>query len=575
MIPSTPIGVAAAIDAGVQLGHGTMRLNVPLLRGAVTANGVNAGNFTAKADFSAETQKGNFQLSLAGLNQTLLAPLSKGLLGDKSLRSVDLNATAEGLFALANASDINASFSVTNLVVYDPSGTLPAKPLSLEVGVMGSMNEKILDFKKFKLKIDPTHRAENEIKVSGRVNLTDPTATEANLVVSANSLDVTPYFDLLQGQQPAPAAPAAEIPPPAGPPQEPAPITLPVKNSRFDVRIGRVYLREIEMSNFVATASVDRQSIALSPCQLYLSGAPVRAQVNLLTGVPGFQYNILFQADRVPIRPALMSFTPELGKRARGELVANMRIDGGGITGRNLKRNLNGNVDVYLTNAMIRLTEVKPAAPAPVSNSTFSMLKNIGKNFVDMSLKGVANFLGIPSVTESPITHVTASLGMGQGSFVVRSVDVRSAVLLAQAKGVIPIHDVLTESPLQIPVDIWLAKTVSGGLKLQHTEAPFTKLPSILTIVGTLGAPDTKVDTMGVVALGGSMAGGSAKGLVDGAEKAVGNLLGQGKSEVGNALKGLGGLFGGNKKQPVANQNTQTNKPSKNPFQLFNIPFPK
>lgn len=571
MIPADPIGVVAAIDAAASLGGAGIQLKVPLLRGAVTANGVPAGNFDAQADFNGASQSGNFRLSASGFNEVLLAPLSKGFLGDKSLRSVTMNATAGGRFDLAKTSEINANLWVTNLVVHDPSGQLPAQPMSLQMGLLGEMNQKLLDFKNFRLKIDPTARAENEIQISGRVDMTDPAATAANLIVSANSLDLTPYYDLLENSKAQTAAPAPVVAPPVGDPlREPDAITLPLRNSRFDVRVGRIYLREIEVSNLVATASVDRQSIAVAPAQMYVSGAPVQMQLNLLTGVPGFKYNLQFRADRVPIRPALMSFQPAVGRTARGELVADLKIDGGGVTGRSLKRTLNGHVDIYLTNAMIKLTPDRPVAPPSAGVTGMSMLRGVGQEFMSTGLKGIGAVLGIPDLTQSPITHVATSLRMGQGNVILRSADVRSATFVAQATGVIPIQDVLTNSPLAIPVDMWLSRAAASALQLDPGTGAYAQLPRFVEMRGTIGAPETFIDKTAIATL----LLGRFGGLAGGAGKAVGNMLNQGKKEAGGLLGGLGGLLGGNKQQ-APNQNTQTNKPSKNPFQLFNIPLPK
>ena len=371
---------------------------------------------------------------------------------------------------------------------------------------------------------------------------------------------------------------------------------MPIKNSRIETRIGRLYLREIEVTNLLVTAAIDRQSIKVSPLQLAVNGGPINGSADLQLGVPGSRYDIRFNVDRVPIRPALQSFSPTIGQTARGEIVADLRVAGTGQTGRSLRQSLNGTFSFYLTNAMIKLTPDSQPVQSSAQSGLLSSFKGAGQEFMSSGLSSIAGVLGIPDLTRSPITHIATVVEMGGGAINLRNADVRSSMFMVHAAGSIPIQDVLTNSPLKIPVDVWLSKSAASRLTLGGGNEPFSKLPTFVEMRGTLGAPETFIDKTVTAQIVGSAALGLLKGTGGDLGKAAESMLKGGAGDIGGALGGLfgggkkppaggnqqpqkglggalGGLFGGQPKKQTPQQpgTTKTNTPGKNPFELFNL----
>jgi hypothetical protein len=570
--PATPLGLATVVDASLTDGKGGLTVKIPALRGDVKVGGQPGGHFDVTADFDAAAQNGRFALKVAGINEQLLAPFAGGALGDKSLKSVAVNAKLDGTLDLNKSSSVKGNFAVTNLVIVDPAGKIPADPLAVEVGIAAGMVQKKLNLQSLTLGLAPTAKAKNVLTASGTLDFTDTNALTAKLTVKSDALDLTPYYDQFAGGSAKPATTPGETapattPPASDPNAEPPPITLPIKDSRIDVQIAKLILREIEVSDIAISTVVDRQTVAINPLRMAVNGGPVNGQVGLNLGVPGYQYDVQLKADQVPIRPALLSFSPTFGGTSRGEVVADVKVKGTGQTGRNLQQFLNGHVGFYLTNAM--LTIIPDQTPQPAGSGIGGAFRSIGREFASGGLKAIATLLRIPDLTSSPVTHLATQVDMGQGTIVLRNADVKSAMFMVHAAGNIPIAEVLTNSPLSIPVDMWLSQKAAASLTLTGGNEPYTKLPRFVEMQGTLGAPQTKINQLalsGVIA-GSALGIGKKLGLDLG--KTAEGILKQGGGEAGGLLKGIGGLLGGGATK--TNSTTTNAPPSKNPFQLFKL----
>src|SRR5205814_1021786 len=110
----------------------------------------------------------------------------------------------------------------------------------------------------------------NQLELSGKIDLAKTNATPGQLTLQADSLDLTPCYDLFAGKPPTtPAAEPQKKAAPAPAPQSTAPrvepeeVSLPFKQFSFDAKIGRFYLRELAVSNFVTSAKIDNNKVLL------------------------------------------------------------------------------------------------------------------------------------------------------------------------------------------------------------------------------------------------------------------------------------------------------------------------
>ncbi|PYJ99080.1 MAG: hypothetical protein DME23_10495, partial [Verrucomicrobia bacterium] len=140
-------------------------------------------------------------------------------------------------------------------------------------------------------------------------------AGPGKLTLQAESLDVTPYYDLFAGpSNTRPAEPEKKTkttPQPAASPVEPDPVALPFQQFTFDAKIDRLYLREIAVSNFLATVKLNHGEVAVKPLQLAFNGAPVSASALVNLAVKGYTYDLWLNADKVPLEPIANTFAPD------------------------------------------------------------------------------------------------------------------------------------------------------------------------------------------------------------------------------------------------------------------------
>jgi hypothetical protein len=320
----------------------------------------------------------------------------------------------------------------------------------------------------------------------GKLDMTVSNALTGRLDLESDSLDLTPYYDLFMAQPNLAATntPAATGDPGALPPvsagaktTEPAAIALPCRDFNLKARIDRLYLREIEVANWKTQLRLDEGRIQLNPFELILNGAPLTLDADVNLGVPGYQYAVNLDAVRLPVGPIVNTLAPESHGRVKGLLLAQLKLNGAGVTGVNLRKNLKGKADVSLTNATLRITQPRVRA----------------------LLYPVALATGTPSMMESPVSWVGAEMLMGEGKIKVPFAGAYSAMFVAGVRGELPIADDLMLSPLnQWPVRLFVERDIAKSLRLvprgTSSDAAYVKLPEFIQLEGPMGGPASKIN---------------------------------------------------------------------------------
>ena len=527
----------------LDVGTSPSQIQIRKVAGNLSQGGNAGGSFEVSGSCQPAKKSADLNLKLAGLNQNALRPFLEPLLADKELASVAINGSAAVQFNPNGDSALKTDMQVTNLVVSDPRQQIPATPLEAKLQADAALHNQTADVRQFQITLTPTDRAKNQIQLQGRVDFSRTDAIQGNLKLMADSLDVTRYYDLFAGKsqtaekKPGTAAPATTpaASPPAAANQEPAPVQLPFRNFTTDANIGRFYLHEIEITNLQAGIKIDGGHVLVKPFQLALNGAPVSATADLDLGVPGWTYDVSLDASRIPVLPIANSVLPDANGKYNGVVSASAKIKGRGVTGTNLKQNLNGNVSLTLSGANIQLIESR--------TKIF---------FIPIDIKLIATLLNIPEIMQSPLTAVNVKLNAGNGRIDVQQAQVISPAFLANVHGVIPIADVLANSPLNMPVEVSLTNSLAAKLSLSKAQAApsagFTQLPVFLTVAGTMGNIETKKNTIVLLALTARAASGLVGGGVGNAGKTGGGLL-----------QGIEGILTGG--TPGTNT-TNTNKPA-------------
>ena len=567
-LPTVPMDLRLTVDGSFeQPVTNQMQITVRKLTGNIAQGAASGGNFDVVGNF--DTKKGGqFTLKLADLNQNALKPFLAGALGDKQLQTVSINANASGKFDLAGDSNVKADVTVDKLLVRDPKGGLPESPLFLQLALDGGMAKQVVDVRQLMLSLSPTLRGKNQLVVTGRADLSKTNAYQANLKVAAESLDVTPFYDLFDSAQKKAEAAKPALATQTAAPVEPDAMKLPLRATSLDVNIGKFFLRDIAISNFVVAAKVDNSRVTVKPLSLVMNGAGLSASVDANLGVKGYQYDVALNTDRIQLEPLVTTFAAQIPQGAiKGEAIAKVAIRGAGITGESLQKNLAGNVNFSVTNGVIQLSQLGGEP------------KTFGAKLLRSLTTGVLAYIGpvvgIPDIMKPPVQLVVLDTSIGNGVVNLTRFTAQSPVVIVEAQGSIQLASVLTNSPMNIPIEVWLpndfAKRFTGSQF--PPGSAYGKLTHFVDVRGTIGTPDVKVEKAKLI--------GSA---VVGNLGALGGVIG---GKAGDTLKGVGGalnnVFGGGQPPPKVPANTTTNAapnqaapPAKkvNPLDLLN-PFLK
>ena len=394
------------------------------------------------------------------------------------------------------------------------------------------------------LTLTPTERATNTLQLTGNVDIAQAGAITGSVKLTAASLDVTRYYNLLSSLKPSTNQPAtaAAPTPTANPNQEPAALTLPLKNFTVDLNIGHFYLREVDVANWMTTVLVDGGRVLIKPCQLTLNGAPIRAATDLNLGVPGYTYDVTFDANTIPLAPLVASFAPDRKGQIAGTTTVGVQVKGAGVTGASLQKNLNGHVNFVATNLDLSIANVR----SPLVNSVVNVIVGL-PNLIRNPVAALGGLLGgtkssgwADALTASPIEAIALQALASEGQVQLQSAEVRSAAFHALASGQITLAPVLTNSTIKIPVQVGLSRALAGQVGLMGADTPtnavYVALPDFLQLAGTVGHPQTIIDKLALVKLAAQTGGGVIKGIG-----------GAGVEKTESLLNAAGSLFGGGK----------------------------
>ncbi len=503
---SAPSPLSGQFRADVSLKNET-QLHIRQCSADLEYGGQPAGGFDLSGRLDTARTVGQLELKLKEINQHAIKPFVPEL-GGRELVTAAVAGNASANLEGTNRAAVKADFKIANLVLKDPKQAKADPPLSAALSVDAAMEKQILQLRQCELTLSPTARAKNQAQVSGSLDLSKTNAISGALQLAAESLDITPFYDLLSAD--TNGAPAATTAATSDPQTEPEPMELPVGKLDLTVNIGQLHLREITASGLQAKGSVQGSKVSLKPVQLAVNGAPVTASVDLDLGVRGYAYDVSLNADKIPLEPLANSFMPDKRGQYQGQVLAQMAIKGKGTTGASLRQHLNGQANVGFTNANIQVVGPK--------------LRRV--------LVPIAALLRVSEITESPVNWIDTRLVMGNGMVDVSKFAVESEAFQATAQGQIPLADVLTNSPMnKLPVNFYLRRSLAQKAGLMPGDAPadakYVKLPNFVKLTGTLGEP--KADLNELVIAG--MIGRSGAGLVGG--------------EAGKIIKGVGGILTG------------------------------
>ncbi|MBU6409150.1 MAG: AsmA family protein [Verrucomicrobia bacterium] len=473
------------------------RILIKKADGALTRNGNPGGKFNISGTFSPARSAARADVTLSDLNENALAPFVQPMLGGNHLASVAVSGAISAQFDPKAGSAIIGNVRLSNLVVTTPKQQ-QSSPLDAGLKMDVSLNHRIADVRRFQIALSPTARATNELQLAGRLDLSKNNDIRGSLQLTADSLDLTHYYDLFSGRAQAGKKPAAP-PAPSMASQEPAPLHTPFGNFTLNANIGRLFLREIAIADFRAIARINGSRVVANPLQFSLNGAPVNATADVDLGVPGYKYHIAFNAQNVPLAPLVDAFQPDRAGQMGGTVTAVARLNGAGVTGANLKKNLSGGFDLGMTNLNLSVINVHSRVLKTVVNVVATvpqLLSNPAGGILSL-LGGVTGRGGLMNDLQSaPIEIISARATAGGGKIQLQRAMVQSTAFEADAGGDITLEPILDDSLINIPVTISLDQPIATQLNLNNASAnaAYVPMPQFLTLTGTIGNPQTHLN---------------------------------------------------------------------------------
>ncbi len=506
-------------------------------------DGVRSGGsalLTGQVDAAAQTAR--FTFNLSGLNHLALRPFLAGLTNPVQIASFTLSANgemrydargrpsaaAEGPEAFRAVFDalregrgettLRLSSSLTDLVLTNRLVARATAPLGFGLQLDVNRQGQTYTLGTNLLHLPPTPRATNTVSLTGLVDLAATNPAPARLNLHAAAVDLTPWMawaDLW-------SAPAST--PASGPEEEPAPVELPLARLTAEMQVDQLYLGELSLRDWQLRVDWNRGRLTLAPCKFMLLDAPVTADLKLDLTRPGYVYEAALDLARLPLAPLVDTFATNYAGQIRGELFSRLQLAGVGITGPNLQRHLRGQVWINATNLNYQV--LTPRARSLVNT--------------------LAMALGLDDLMRSPLTLLTAQLDIRDGQVQVRPFVAASDAYVAMAEGTIRLAPVLTNSPLELPVQLALREDLARKARITvpagGTQNNFVALPPFVKVGGTLGAPDTHIDKLRLTALVAGSVGSAIGGTAGNAVQGVGSLL---QGNVESAVGTLGALLQG------------------------------
>lgn len=471
-----------------------------------------------------------FTAKVEHVSHVLLDPWLRSRLQEPRLGNLALNARLEGHWQPEGASRFLASLNLTNLT-FQWSNGVTSPPAS--VAVSGDLMVRPAEFQliQARLQFDPSARAANLLSLQGslrRLPGSGPWTGQLNL--HSDSLDLTPVWELWQSMPQAQPSTTTTVTPLV----EPAPTTLPLYDARIQTRIGRIFLRDLDLRDLVADAWFHTNQVRLEPLQLTLNGAPVRGTFLCDLSVPGYQYRLDLQARNVPLPALVSTFAPDRKGQIAGSATLETDVQGRGFTGPSLQQHLRGQVTFTATNLNLAVAQLRSPLLQTLVDVVLG-LPDLIRNPAAGVTRMLGQLLGTPTTrsgwTErllgAPLNTIHLHARAENGRVQIASAEIRSAAFQARPTGFVELAPEVARSSLHIPVHLALEKSLAEQIG-QRGSAPdaYVPLPDLLTLRGTLAEPKADLNKLALAQLATTGGATLLRNLGGATADQAGNILG-------------------------------------------------
>jgi hypothetical protein len=471
------------LEIGTAASLANRALNLGKFSGSIRQNGRPAGNFEVTGQYGLGNHLGRLNASVTGLDEQIIGPFFTTLFGGWKLLSANVKSKGSARFEAGGNYSIQSEFGLSNFVVRHLKTGKTAPPLRIETLLDADGRGSEWDLRRARVALPPTARAANVLDLRGRLDLTKWDGLAGSLELRAESIDATPLYDFWRAgpANNAPKSRSASSNPGADEP-EPDAVLLPFRDVSAGVEIGRLFLHEIAVTNLSVSARARGAKVKVASLRLFMNGAPLEASGSMDFSIPGYEYDAVLHADKLPIAPVMDTFTPEDRGQYQGVVLADASLRGAGFNGARFKHSLAGDLSVVFTNTDLRVIGPK----------------------LRIILLPVALVLRIPEILNSPLHGLSGRAHFADGNMQVEEVAVQAEAFAGRVSGVVPFAKSLGASPLlNFPVDFMLYRALAKRADLLPPNTPagdaFVKLPNFIKLKGTLGNPKSDISEFGLV----------------------------------------------------------------------------
>jgi len=469
------------LEGGVSAELRSDYLNLRRIYFSSHTTGGSAGGLDISGQLNRENNTGSFRYHITGVDEKSLQPFLAPYLPEGSLLSATIEGDGAILYRTNMNLQIDGGISLKNLRVASKTPSTQETPLDLGA-------ELHLSFEPYKLRLQtnvvilPTSAmAENRLYIDGLLDFSATNHGPSTLDLQAKSLNLTPLYELAMAlSSPSGASrPLPEQPAPTGP--------LLIEPFTAQIKIGRLYLRQLVAENWNATLRIENGRARLAPCTFKLNDAPVSLETAFNPSRPAETLQLHAEAEGLPLAPLAASFLAAEPGEYVGDLFGSLDMK----TAPNavFPQNLEGQGQLTVTNLALR---VLPKWAKDVLVPTAAALR-------------------APELISSLPEYATAVFQAGNGVLQIKDALVASRLFIAQPKGTVRLAADPAQCQINLPVDFALSVNLLRRMKIQGLpQGPlpgFANLPNFVQVKGTLAAWKTQINQ---TALAGLLAGASA-----------------------------------------------------------------
>ncbi len=509
-------------------------------------SGHDAGGDFKMSGILSSAKPSQLTLTFSNLNQDTIQPVLGSLLPTLQVASASLSGTISAQQNRSTDSNVKGDIDISNLVLSNTSQQPASSPLQAHVQLDIERSGQSTDIREIQISLPSTDRATNQFQIQGKVDTSMTNVTQGNLKLTASSLDLTRYYDILTNMSKASEKPNSRGKPITTDRQALETNQLPYKNFILEANVGHFYLRDLAASNFQASARLDHDRVSMKQFQFTMNGSQARATAAIDMSVPGYKYTLTFSGTNLPSAPIWDTFNPQDKGKLSGTLTAFAEVYWAGASSTNLQT-LTGNFGLAATNLNLSVSRVKnPALGLLVAvvakvpelwNNPLSTITSFDVGSVKAVLGGKLTGGFSEDLNQSPINVIAVRANAGDGRITLNQAAVQSAAFLANStNGTVTLASALEDSRIDIPITLQVSKSLALRLpSVFPTETSgdtnYMKLPDFFSETGTLGDPTPRINA---IVLG----AGEARQLLTGVTGSTIGVLGNPLQSIGDYLRG-------------------------------------